>query len=119
MHLSANEFKRVVHSAPLVAIDLIIRDRQGRMLLGHRANPPARGYWFVPGGRIRRGATLDCAFGRLGADELGIALERDAARLAGLYEHFYEEDFTGAMGSGTHYVVLAHVLQLEPDALRP
>ena len=47
--LPENLFRSVVAHAPLVAIDLVVQDRQRRVLLGWRRNPPARGYWFVPG----------------------------------------------------------------------
>lgn len=117
MQLSNADFQYIVHRTPLVAIDLIVHDGAGRMLLGHRRNPPAQGHWFVPGGRIRKGETLDAAFTRLTADELGIALDRGEARFAGVYDHFYEDDFTGATEAGTHYIVLAYLLQLEPDQL--
>ncbi|MFZ9336231.1 MAG: biopolymer transporter ExbD [Burkholderiaceae bacterium] len=57
--LPENLFRSVVAHAPLVAIDLVVQDRQRRVLLGWRRNPPARGYWFVPGGRVRKDETLE------------------------------------------------------------
>jgi hypothetical protein len=44
--------------APLVSIDLIIRDNADRVLLGLRNNEPAKGYFFVPGGIILK----DCRY---------------------------------------------------------
>lgn len=118
MLLTVEDFANVVRSAPLVAIDLLVRAPSGELLVGYRKNPPAKDYWFAPGGRIRKGETLDAAFLRITEAELGVALPRSSASFARLYEHFYEEDFTGATGSGTHYVVLAHVLEVDPAALR-
>lgn len=43
-------------SAPLVSFDLIIRDPDGRALLRLRTNDPAKGFYFVPGGRILEGS---------------------------------------------------------------
>ncbi len=81
-----------------------------------RNNPPAQGFWFAPGGRIRKNEALDVAFGRITAAELGVPLQRSHANLLGLYDHFYDEDFSGGL-AGTHYVVLAHELRLDPDSL--
>lgn len=97
---------------PLVSIDLLLRDAQGRYLLGLRSNPPAAGCWFVPGGRIRKGETLTQALGRLAAEELAMTLPPDRWRLHGVYEHFYDTNFAGETGMPTHYVALAYQAQL-------
>lgn len=112
--LSTEDFLRVVHGAPLVAIDLVVAEPGGRILLGRRRNRPAQGTWFVPGGRIRKDERLDDAFARVAADELGLDIRRHEARMLGVYEHFYPDNFAGAPGIGTHYVVLAYVLRV-PD----
>lgn len=105
----------VVRDAPLVAIDLVIFDTAGRVLLGLRENEPARDTWFVPGGAIRKGERLDAAFRRIALDELGLPLERVQASLLGVYEHHYDSNFARVPGIGTHYVVLAHRVQLDGD----
>ncbi len=110
--LSAEVFAAVVANAPLVSIDLIIEDAQGRILLGLRKNPPAKDYWFVPGGRVRKGEKLDQAFTRLIQEETGVSAMRSEASLIGIYEHFYETDFTGIAGRTTHYIVLAYRLRI-------
>lgn len=111
-YLPADDWARVVRHAPLVAIDLIVQRADGALLLGRRLNEPARGCWFVPGGAIRKGETLDTAFARIAHDELGLNLARRDATLLGIYEHFYAQNFAGDPGYGTHYVVLAHRLSL-------
>lgn len=110
--LSYEGFLSVVRDAPLVAIDLIVENEHGRILTGLRLNAPAQGYWFVPGGRIRKGESLDAAFSRVCVEELGLNLARNQASLLGLYENFYDDNFSGKVGISTHYVVLAHRLQL-------
>ena len=110
--LSQADFRLGIELLPLVSIDLLLRDTGGRYLLGLRGNPPARGSWFVPGGRIRKGEPLDAALRRLCDAELGLALHRDEWRLHGVYEHFYDDNFAGEPGRSTHYVVLAYIAQL-------
>jgi colanic acid biosynthesis protein WcaH len=106
--LTTEVFSLVVASAPLVAIDLIVEDETGAVLLGLRNNPPAQGSWFVPGGRIRKNESLDTAFSRIASEEIGLALIRSKARLLDVYEHFYDTNFAGEPGASTHYVVLAY-----------
>lgn len=114
MHLDSDQFRQVVAATPLVSIDLVVSDAQGRVLLGQRLNRPACGYWFVPGGRIYKNETLDAAFRRLTQTELGSAFERQHASLLGVYEHFYDDSVFGEAGTApdTHYVVAGYRLEL-------
>jgi hypothetical protein len=50
--LSDEDFAHIVGLVPLVSIDLIIRDANGNVLVALRTNEPAKGVYFVPGGRI-------------------------------------------------------------------
>ncbi|MEB3324592.1 MAG: GDP-mannose mannosyl hydrolase [Cyanobacteriota bacterium] len=118
--LSPEAFLAVVRDAPLVSIDLLLEDPIGRLLVGLRRNEPARGFWFVPGGRVRKGERLPDALQRIAKAELGLNVEPDAWQLAGVFEHHYPTNFAGAVGIPTHYVVLAHRLRLAPvPELRP
>jgi len=108
--LPLEKFLHAIRSMPLVSFDLLVRDPAGRLLLGRRKNEPARGFWFVPGGIIRKGETLQEAFARISRDELGQPLNLAEARLQGVFEHFYEENAAGVAGVTTHYIVLAYEL---------
>lgn len=117
MWLDLPTFQTVVASTPLVAIDLVVRNRHGDVLLGLRVNRPAYGFWFVPGGRIQKNESLDGAFRRITQDELGRPFERATARLQGVFEHFYDDSVFASAGAGpdTHYVVLSYCLELAGD----
>lgn len=117
--LPRDVFATVVANAPLVAIDLIVKDAQGAVLLGLRNNPPAKGYWFVPGGRIRKGESLDAAFARIAQDELGLCVSRNEYPPATVHEHFYDVDFKGTEHATTHYVVLAYQISIKPRTESP
>lgn len=108
MSVDRSELLQVVKSAPLVSIDLIIRNQDHEVLLGLRVNQPARGSWFVPGGRISKGERIKLAFERVARMELGASLSLEEARFLGVFEHFYDENFAEVPGIGTHYVVLAY-----------
>ena len=67
--LSDDDFRFVVRSTPLFALDLIIMDEYERVLVGLRVNDPAKGFWFVPGGRVTKNESLKTAFSRILFDE--------------------------------------------------
>jgi len=119
MRLSREEFLEVVERTPLVSIDLIVRRSDGRVLLGRRANEPAKGCWFVPGGRILKNERLADAFRRICDAELGEPFAITDAKFLGVFEHLYPTNFAEKPGTGTHYVVLAYELHVDdlPDKL--
>ncbi len=105
-------FLSLIDRMPLVSTDLIIENAEGKFLLGQRKNRPAKGMFFVPGGRIRKNERLKDAFSRLCREELGLDYCFENAQLLGVYEHFYSDNFAGAAGISTHYVVTAYRLRL-------
>ncbi|MDD3598281.1 GDP-mannose mannosyl hydrolase [Sulfuricurvum sp.] len=107
--LDTETFTTVVANTPLIAIDLIVQNDSGEILLGKRLNAPARGFWFTPGGRIYKNESLENAFERISLCELGISISMSGASFRGVYEHFYEDSVFGEHIS-THYVVLAYQL---------
>lgn len=118
MFLEENTFKTVIASTPLVSIDLVVKNSLGQYLLGYRNNRPAKGFWFVPGGRILKDESMDAAFLRLTEQELGVKVGRQDALFLGPYEHFYD-DYVFGVETTTHIVVLGYelVLNLNLDDL--
>lgn len=116
--LSREQFGLVVRHAPLVSIDLLVRDSQSRLLIGLRKNKPAQGTWFVAGGVIRKDERIADAFKRITAAELGVARSVTEARFVNVFEHFYPDNALAEPGFGTHYVVLAFALDADESALQ-
>jgi colanic acid biosynthesis protein WcaH len=113
MRLDDKRFLEVIDAAPLVAVDLIIKNADGEVLLGKRRNCPAKGFWFVPGGRIRKNERISEAIARVSRSESGIVVQSEEASLLGVFEHLYPDNFLGIDGVDTHYVVLAFEFDLE------
>ena len=111
--LNRDEFAQVVRNTPLIAIDLIIRNPDQCVLVGLRTNKPAKGKWFVPGGVVRKYERLADAFARIVKTEVGLKASIDDAKFVGVYEHLYDCNVFGKEEFGTHYVVLAHELNLD------
>jgi len=115
--LPPEQFSQACEALPLVSIDLVLTNDAGQLLLGLRNNAPARGWWFTPGGRVRKNEALPDAKLRVARDELGLpeaALRR--ATLMGAWDHFYPDSaFTPEVS--THYVNLPLWLKLTPDEM--
>ena len=111
-------FHCIVKNAPLISIDIIVRNKDGKILLGLRKNRPAKGYWFVPGGRIFKGESIEEAFRIITKNELGIELNIKDATFLGVYEHFYKDNFFGD-DTGTHYIVLAYDIYVDNIPIQP
>jgi colanic acid biosynthesis protein WcaH len=114
--LTREDFESVIRLTPLVAIDLIVRSPDGRILVGRRKNEPAKSCWFIPGGRITKNETRAAAFRRISLAELGVEKHIHEARFLGVFEHIYPTNRLELAGFGTHYVVLGYEL---PSALQP
>jgi colanic acid biosynthesis protein WcaH len=110
--LGFDEYADVVKKAPLVSIDLVVKNERGEILVGLRKNAPAKGFWFVPGGRSLKDERLVEAFERIAHDELGIKPAFKDARFLGVFEHLYPNNFTEREEFTTHYIVLAYEVRM-------
>ena len=112
MFLSKYDFAEIIKKTPLISIDLcIVKGRD--LLLGKRLNPPAKDFYFVPGGRIYKSELKKNTLKRILKDELGFTLKINHEKFIqdlGSYEHFYDNNFMDNKNFGTHYVVLAYLI---------
>ena len=74
MYLSRNQFSNIVRKTPLIAIDLCILHGR-KILLGKRLNPPAKDFYFVPGGRIFKLEKKENVIQRILMHELGFTIK--------------------------------------------
>jgi colanic acid biosynthesis protein WcaH len=111
MELSTQQFLEVIKNTPLIAIDIIVRNKDNKILLFLRKNEPAKNTWFVPGGRIRKDETLDDAFKRITKNELGREYSRNKSRFIGVFENIYDKNFLGIDEVRTHYIVLTYEIR--------
>lgn len=116
--LSKAVFSAACKALPLVSIDLMVTrpGHQGReLLLGLRKNRPAQGWWFTPGGRIRKNEPLAGAMRRLAHDEIGLNPEwLKRAHLLNACDHFYS-DSAFDIDISTHYINLPHAVHLTTE----
>ena len=103
----------IVEHVPIPSVDLLLVSDDG-LLLAKRENEPAKGEWFVPGGRIHKGESLDEAVHRVAREELGIdvVIEEEL----GAYDHHYETADVEDVG-GKHYVANGYVVRPESNTV--
>lgn len=117
MGLTREEFVlQVVKNAPLVSIDLIVRNKEKQYLVGLRNNAPAQDTWFVPGGRIFPKWDIETALVKIIKNELDkeFSCSKEISHeFLGIYEHHYPNDNVAKIsGIDTKYIALAYELEL-------
>jgi colanic acid biosynthesis protein WcaH len=95
-YVPARDCKTIVANIPIVSVDLVVR-HDGGVVLGKRQNEPAKGEWFVPGGRVHKNERLDETVHRIARTELGSDVTID--RRFGVYEHLYDTSEVADVGS--------------------
>ncbi len=68
----ASAFRQSVRYFPLPSVSAAIQNEAGEILYVMRKNNPAKGLWWLPGGRILNGETVADALARVLRDETGL-----------------------------------------------
>ena len=74
MGLPDDVFYYVSRTTPLVNVDLLIKDEEGRTLLSWRNDRYAGKGWHVPGGIVRFKETLETRIRQVAASEIGVPI---------------------------------------------
>lgn len=76
MMIPQNLYEEILKVLPIPAVDLIVENEQGKLLLVRRANEPAKGQWWFPGGRVHFMETRLQAVNRKLQEECGLKAEK-------------------------------------------
>lgn len=110
--IQEDEWQTIVANVPIVSVDLLVRTEDG-LVFGMRKNDPAAGYWFVPGGRVKKRETRREAVHRVAEEELGAEVQ--IAESLGAYEHIYDTaEIEGV--DGKHYLANGYVVEAATEA---
>jgi colanic acid biosynthesis protein WcaH len=109
--LNPEDYQDAIKKTQIVSVDLLVRNHEGKYLVGLRKNKPAQGTYFIPGGRVYANETIRMGLQRVARDELGIDVSTVECEFRGVYEHVYPDNFTSD-DFGTHYVVFAYHIEL-------
>ena len=64
-------YKQIIGNVPIACVDVAIVAK-GSVLLVRRKDHPAKGQWWLPGGRVLKGEMMKIAAARKARDEVGI-----------------------------------------------
>jgi colanic acid biosynthesis protein WcaH len=88
--IPAEQYKHIIEVLPILCVDVIITNTRGEYLLIKRANEPRKGEWWVIGGRLLKGETLEEAVVRKVWEETSLKVE--AVHPIGYYEAVSQEN---------------------------
>lgn len=74
-------YRQIISVMPIPCVDLIVQDGEDRILMLKRKNEPAKGQWWLPGGRIHFGESRNDTARRKLKEECGL----DAANIREIY----------------------------------
>ena len=72
--LNIEDYVQAYALTQIVSIDLLIKDKEGKYILGLRRNPPAKNTYFVPGCHVFKGENVKKALIRTMKQEIGCVL---------------------------------------------
>jgi ADP-ribose pyrophosphatase YjhB (NUDIX family) len=75
-------FYFISRTTPLVNVDLLIKDENGRTLLSWRSDKYAGQGWHIPGGIVRLKETLEARINKVADTEIGSAINFDPVPIA-------------------------------------
>lgn len=73
-HIEHDLYNEIIGVLPILCVDIAVRNARGHYLLVRRANAPKKGHWWVLGGRVNKGETLEVAAARKLREEAGLSV---------------------------------------------
>lgn len=70
-----DDYQKIVRSVIILSVDIFIKDGQGRHLLIKRTEEPLKGEWWIVGGRVHKGETVEEAAVRKAREEVGVMIK--------------------------------------------
>jgi len=65
------QYIKILKNLPVLCVDIAVQNNKGEYLLIKRANQPKKGHWWVIGGRLLKGESLEQAVARKVKEETG------------------------------------------------
>lgn len=108
-------YRKIVELMPIPCVDVVFK-AGSKVFLFMRAYEPAKGKWWLVGGRILRNETFEQAVIRKMKEEIGV--DAKVGRMIGTYEEFFansrfdnESGKTGNGKTGTHTLSICFVAE--------
>ena len=96
MIIEESFYKKIIQVLPIICVDIIIKNKDGRYLLVKRNNEPLKDEWWVVGGRIHHNETVEDAARRKVFEEAGITPK--LLNPIGYFDGIFNENSFGVEG---------------------
>ncbi len=115
-------FRQTVRYFPTVSVNIVLQRPDGAFLFLKRKNNPAKGEWWLPGGRILNGETIEQGMRSVLEQETGV--KGDLIAVSGEYaeEIFETAGFSGddwklydPAATHVHYLATAGLVRVSDD----
>ena len=107
-------YRQIINVMPIPCVDLIVEDSKGRILMLKRKNEPAKGQWWLPGGRIHFGEKRIEAARRKLKDECG--LESNSLSEMGTFDIIYPHKIGQSFAS--HGISTVFIVEVMSNMIR-
>jgi ADP-ribose pyrophosphatase YjhB (NUDIX family) len=108
MLIPEDQYRKILSLIPIPCVDLLVVDRVRRVLLLKRRNEPAKGLWWVPGGRVHFDELRIAAAHRKLQEECGLRPQASPVELC-------TEDLILPNGDGSRSHVICTVFRFDVD----
>jgi len=98
-------YELITDSIPIASVEAII-SKDDSLLFLRRKNSPAKGQWWFPGGRIRKGETLEETLYREVKEETGLQVIE--SELVNVYSRIFNQ---------RHDITIAYICKCKPDKI--
>jgi colanic acid biosynthesis protein WcaH len=117
MILPVKLYKKILDVMPILCVDIIVQNAHGEYLLIKRGNEPLKGQWWVIGGRVFKGETLQNSAKRKLFEEIGVRAHN--LFLVGYYEdHFKINRFKTPTGEHSVSVLFLAIIDTDKHNIK-
>lgn len=108
--IPSEKYAQILEVLPILCVDIVIKNFNREYLLVKRVNEPLKGKWWVIGGRVIKGETLEDAAIRKIEEEVGLRVS--TVKPIGYYEDIAH---TNRFGSSTplHSVSIVFITEVD------
>lgn len=106
--IEKNLYYQILHNMPIICVDAVIVNKEGKILFLKRDNEPAKNEWWFPGGRLLKNERLEDAILRKVKEETNIDANID--KFLGTTETIFN---TGPNNIPVHTVNFTYLLNFD------
>ena len=101
-------YKQIMENVPICCIDFVVL-HQGKVLLTFRNDEPAKGKWWIQGGRLLKNERIEDAVRRKAREEIGVDVK--LVRRTGTYEYFCRRGHFPDFATGVHDIAICYLVE--------